>query len=61
MKDFDFLIATPTVPDPKRPLKAEEIAQAMIENQYRTYFDNNMANGITTFQDEEILSHLNHR
>ena len=54
MNDYDFLIATPVVPNIKRALSAKEIADKMIENNYFEYFDNNIANGITTFQDNEI-------
>jgi hypothetical protein len=58
MNDFHFLIGTPTVPDPKRPLNEKEIAQRMIVNEYRTYFDSNLKHGISTFQDEQILKWL---
>jgi hypothetical protein len=58
MNDFHFLIGTPTVPDPKRPLEEKEIAQRMIVNEYRTYFDENRKSGISTFQDEGILRWL---
>jgi hypothetical protein len=58
MNDFHFLIGTPTVPDPKRPLNEKEIAQRMIVNEYRTYFDTNRDRGISTFQDEQILKWL---
>jgi hypothetical protein len=59
MNDFHFLIGTPTVPDPKRPLNGKEIAQRMIVNEYRSYFDNNRAGNISTFQDVQIISLLN--
>lgn len=58
MNDFDFLIATPTVPKPKRALSANEIAERMIERNYRVYFDSNRISNITTYQDDEILEHL---
>jgi hypothetical protein len=58
MNGFHFLIGTPTVPDPKRPLNEKEIAQRMIVNEYRTYFDANRDRGISTFQDEQILRWL---
>lgn len=58
MNDFDFLIATPVVPEPKRLLTAKEIAEQMTEKKYRTYFDKNRENNIQTFQDLEILEHL---
>lgn len=55
MNDFDFLLATPTVPYPHRILSASEIAEKMNETDYWSYFTNNVDHGITTFQDEEIL------
>src|SRR5690606_31663374 len=55
MDDFDFLIATPVVPKPKRTLTGEEMAQRMTEKQYNEYFDNNVRFDIRTFQDKEIL------
>ena len=59
MNDFDFLIATPVVPKPKRLLTSKEIAEQMTQKKYRTYFDNNRENNIQTFQDLEILENLN--
>jgi len=59
MDDFDFLIATPVVPKPKRLLTSKEIAEQMITKNYRKYFDKNRENKIQTFQDLEILEHLN--
>lgn len=58
MNKFDFLLATPVVPNPKRPLTAKEIADKMIAGNYTEYFEMNHLNGIVTFQDEEILKHL---
>ena len=58
MNDFDFLIATPVVPKPKRLLTGKEIAEQMTSKKYRTYFDKNRENNIQTFQDLEILEHL---
>jgi hypothetical protein len=58
MDDFDFLIASPTAPKPNRALTAKEIAERMIEKNYRIYFVNNRAYNITTFQDDEILDYL---
>jgi len=55
ISNFDFLLATPTVPRPARALTPKEIAHKMIKQKYRVYFDENQANGITTFQDDEIL------
>lgn len=56
MNDFDFLLATPTVPDPNSILAASEIAKKMNETGYWSYFSNNIEHGIKTFQDEEILA-----
>lgn len=58
ISDFDFLLATPTVPKPARALTSKEIADKMIKQDYRDYFKKNQANGITTFQDDEILGLL---
>jgi hypothetical protein len=58
MNDYDFLIATPTVPKPKKVLTAEEIADRMLEKKYFEYFDNNVTNGIATFQDDKIKQRL---
>jgi hypothetical protein len=54
MNDYDFLIATPVVPNVKKALTAKEIADIMNENNYFEYFNNNIANEISTFQDNEI-------
>jgi hypothetical protein len=54
MNDYDFLIATPVVPNIKKALTAKEIADVIKENNYFEYFDNNITNGVTTFQDNEI-------
>jgi len=56
---FDFLLATPTVPNPRKPLTPKAIAKKMIEANYSEYFDNNIAHNIRTFQDEEIMADLN--
>jgi hypothetical protein len=56
--DFDFLIATPTAPRPRTVLTAKIIAERMIEENYRIYFDNNRSSNITTFQDNEISKFL---
>lgn len=56
MNDFDFLIATPVVPKPKRLLTSKEIAEQMTAKYYRIYFDKNRENNIQTFQDLEILN-----
>jgi hypothetical protein len=58
MNDFDFLLATPTVPHPKEALTADLVAKRMIRKGYRLYFNENRANDITTFQDAGILECL---
>jgi len=58
MNAFDFLIATPVVPKPKKPLIARTIAERMIQKEYTEYFDKNRVNNITTFQDDEIFEYL---
>ncbi|MHB8855275.1 MAG: hypothetical protein ACYC6K_01480 [Bellilinea sp.] len=58
MDNFDFLLATPTVPKPNRTLTAREIAERMVEKDYRIYFDKNRESNITTFQDDEISGFL---
>lgn len=55
MNDYDFLLATPTVPDPHRVLSAAEIAIKMNDKNHWSYFTNNVAHGIRTFQDDEII------
>lgn len=58
MDDFDLLIATPTVPKPKRSLTAKQVADAIKTKKYSDYFDKNRTNQIETFQDEEISNLL---
>lgn len=53
LNKFDFLIATATKPEKEYPT-IKNIAQRMVVNGYREYFNNNRANNIITFQDEEI-------
>ena len=61
MNDFDFLLATPTVPNPHKILSASEIAEKMNVTGYWSYFTKNASHGITTFQDEEILQLLSQK
>lgn len=58
MNRFDFLLATPTAPKPRRALTPNEVAQRIIQSGYTTYYDGNRANGIHTFQDTEISNLL---
>jgi hypothetical protein len=55
---LDLILATPVVPAPRCLLQPHEIAQRMKEKNYFDYFQNNRANGILTFQDEQILEVL---
>ncbi|MEY8778857.1 hypothetical protein AB9K32_00395 [Allomuricauda sp. XS_ASV26] len=59
MNEFDFLIATLTVPKPKKVLDEETIATKINETGYDEYFLKNYENGIRTFQDEKIINKLN--
>lgn len=59
MDEYDFLLATPVVPDPHRLLTAEEVAEQMKLKKYRVYFDKNREHNIITFQDDEIIGYLN--
>ncbi|MBI2966195.1 MAG: hypothetical protein HYY40_00055 [Bacteroidetes bacterium] len=61
MNDFDLLIATPVIPDPKRILSPREITDKMINNKYQKYFRNNLAHDIKTCQDNQILELLTNR
>ncbi len=61
MNEFDFLIATLTVPNPKSLLNEKIIADKINETGYNEYFFNNYKNGIRTFQDEEIIKKLNEK
>jgi hypothetical protein len=61
MNEFDFLIATLTVPNPKSLLDEEIIADRINETGYDEYFLNNYKNGIRSFQDEEIINKLNNK
>ncbi len=56
--EFDFILATATLPNVQEYPSADVIAQACSNNHYTEYFDKNQAHGITTFQDEEILKLL---
>lgn len=57
MADYDFLLATPCVPNCPMP-EAREVADRMIIAGYREYFDSNLQQDIRTFQDEDILKYL---
>lgn len=58
MNEFDLLLATPVVPNPKQILTSEQIAEKMIEKKYDTYFKNNLAYNIKTYQDNAISALL---
>lgn len=59
MNDFDFILATVTKPHPPRLLSSKEINQRMKEKNDNSYFFNNIAYDIRTFQDKEILLEMN--
>lgn len=67
---FDVLLATPTIPMPKKVTSADEIVEAILKSAnhpdnikysdgYSEYFDRNLANDITTYQDGRIKEILN--
>ena len=55
MKNYDFIIATVTKPGLLEYPSPQEIGRRMAYNEYRIYLDSNIKNGISTFQDPEIL------
>lgn len=57
-KGYDLLLATPVTIDAARYPTADEIAAAMIANDYQEYFRSNKRNKIETFQDNEIIQRL---
>lgn len=61
MNEFDFLLATPVKPRPRRLLKCEEISNRMNEKGYYSYFQNNRKSGIMTFQDKKIKTKLKNK
>ena len=58
MSDFDFLLATPVKPNPRRLLTIEEIVNRMNEKGYYSYFKNNDKYGINTFEDVKIKNRI---
>ena len=54
LDDFDFVIATATVPTNEKYPNAEEVSDLVKADLTRRYFYQNVENGITTFQDDEI-------
>jgi hypothetical protein len=56
--DFDFILATATLPNIEAYPTSQEIAEACVRNKYTQYFAENQKHGIITFQDEEILKLL---
>jgi hypothetical protein len=62
LNDFDFLLATPTIPNPKKQITEEEIVSAIMRSKnekypegYSNYFDCNRKSGIETLQDDVIV------
>jgi hypothetical protein len=58
MKDFDFLLATATKPNPQKQITARQIADRIIKTGNGEYFFKNREHNITTFQDKEVLKLL---
>lgn len=58
--EFDFILATAIKPKPNRGFypTPERIARACLSNRYTEYFEKNRENGITTFQDDEVMTLL---
>lgn len=54
LKDFDFVITTVTKPNVNQYPTAKTIADKILTNEYSTYFENNLREGISTFQDADI-------
>ena len=57
LNSFDFIIATCTKQDLKKYPKSELLKETFL-NDKRKYFYKNIENGITTFQDREILKQI---
>lgn len=57
--EFDFLIATATLPNERQYPSIGKLIKAIKADNERKYFRNNFANGITTFQDKRINNKLN--
>ena len=55
--EADIILAAATVPEKGEIPTAEKIAEASNKVRYWDYIENNIMNGIITFQDEEILSY----
>jgi hypothetical protein len=55
---LDYLLATPVAINVCCYPRAEDIAQAMLDNNYTEYFCRNRENGILTFQDNDIYTCL---
>lgn len=54
LNDYDFIIATATKPNVENYPTSKNIAERMIINEYKEYFNENLNCGISTFQDKEI-------
>ncbi len=54
LDDYDFVIATATVPTGEKYPDAEELSDLVKADLTRKYFYHNVESGITTFQDDEI-------
>jgi hypothetical protein len=58
LTEYDFIIATATIPEVDEYPLEKNIADRMLVNGYDEYFLKNMLHGITTFQDEKIIKLL---
>ncbi len=61
--DFDFLFLTYIQPKHRNPTindypSSDEIASEIKNSGYNTYFNENIKQGIVTFQDKEIIKLL---
>lgn len=59
LEDYDFLIATATMPNIEVYPTANKIADRITVNEYSEYFTKNSEHHIKTFQDSEIHSLIN--
>jgi hypothetical protein len=58
LDQFDFLIATATLPNEDKYPSISKLYKAVKSDNDRKYFRNNFSNGITTFQDNKVNKKL---
>ncbi|HVM86696.1 MAG TPA: hypothetical protein VMT76_00815 [Puia sp.] len=58
LNNYDFLIATTTLPNEKKYPTVNKLVTNIHKDQVRKYFIDNHAHGITTFQDQRIIKKL---